>query len=336
MTISPDEPSVAATADFPADLAEMSRPKPSPAGPHRAGPSPTEARNPRTLDIDALPALDILRLLNAEDEIVPGAVRAVLGTLALVVDEAASRVRQGGRVHYFGAGSSGRIAVLDATELAPTFGMAEGEVVAHLAGGDEAMTCSAEGAEDDAERGRLEAAEATGPLDVVIGLTASGRTPYVAGALSAAGDRGAYTVVVTSNPASPLIALAAAALVPRTGPEAIAGSTRMKATTAMKLILNSFSTALMIRLGRTYSNLMVGMNASNTKLRGRKVRILREACGVGADAGEEALASADGDLRLALVMLVGAVDAGTAREALAGGDGSVRGALSALGAASAG
>ena len=248
MTISPDEPSVAATADFPAHLAEMYRPKPSPAGPHRAGPSPTEARNPRTLDIDALPALDILRLLNAEDEIVPGAVRAVLGTLALVVDEAASRVRQGGRVHYFGAGSSGRIAVLDATELAPTFGMAEGEVVAHLAGGDEAMTCSAEGAEDDAERGRLEAAEATGPLDVVIGLTASGRTPYVAGALSAAGDRGAYTVVVTSNPASPLIALAAAALVPRTGPEAIAGSTRMKATTAMKLILNSFSTALMIQM----------------------------------------------------------------------------------------
>ncbi|MGH3168148.1 MAG: N-acetylmuramic acid 6-phosphate etherase, partial [Trebonia sp.] len=182
---------------------------------------PTEVRNPRTLDIDALPTLDVLRLLNAEDEIVPGAVRALLSTLALVVDEAAARVRRGGRVHYFGAGSSGRIAVLDATELAPTFGVADGEVVAHLAGGEGAMIRAVEGAEDDTRRGRLDAAEATGPLDVVIGLSASGRTPYVAGALSEAGERGAFTVVVTCDPASPLIALSAAALVPETGPEAI-------------------------------------------------------------------------------------------------------------------
>ncbi|HEV3379463.1 MAG TPA: N-acetylmuramic acid 6-phosphate etherase [Trebonia sp.] len=331
MTVSPDEPSVAAAVDFAADLAALPHTEPS-----AAKLPPTEVRNPRTLDIDALATLDVLRLLNAEDEAVPGAVRALLGALAVVVDEAAARVRRGGRVHYFGAGSSGRIAVLDATELAPTFGMTNDEVVAHLAGGAAAMTRAVEGAEDDTERGGLDAAQAAGPLDVVIGLSASGRTPYVAGALSAAGERGAFTVVVTCDPASPLIALAAVALVPETGPEAIAGSTRMKATTAMKLILNSFSTALMIRLGRTYSNLMVEMSASNSKLRERKVRILEEACGAGRAASEKALAAADGDLRLALVTLVGGVDVGSARNALADGDGSVRGALGALGIASAG
>jgi N-acetylmuramic acid 6-phosphate etherase len=283
------------------------------------------------VNIDALPTPEVLRLLNAEDEIVPGAVRAVLGTLAQVVDEAAGRVARGGRVHYFGAGSSGRIAVLDATELAPTFGVADGEVIAHLAGGPAAMTRAIEGAEDDAGQGRIDAARAVGPLDVVIGLSASGRTPYVAGALAAAAERGAFTAVVTSNPASPLIGLSAAALVPQTGPEAIAGSTRMKATTAMKLILNSFSTALMIRLGRTYSNLMVDMSASNSKLRRRQIRILAEACGAGPAACEEALAATAGDLRAALIMLAGGVDAARARGALAASDGTVRGALSLLG-----
>ena len=316
MTVYPDEPSAAAAVDIPADLAPL---------------PPTEARNPRTVDIDALPTLGVLRLLNAEDEIVPGAVRAVLGTLALVVDEAAGRVRRGGRVHYFGAGSSGRIAVLDAAELIPTFGMTDDMVLAHLAGGEGAMTHAIEGAEDDTARGELEVSESVGPLDVVIGLSASGRTPYVAGALSAASALGAFTAVVTCDPGSPLIELSAAPLVAETGPEAIAGSTRMKATTAMKLILNSFSTALMIRLGRTYSNLMIDVSASNSKLRGRKVRILREACGAPEDACEEALAAADGDLRLALVMLVGGVDARSARDAFDRGDGSVRSALSALG-----
>jgi N-acetylmuramic acid 6-phosphate etherase len=346
MTVSPDEPSAAGAVDFAADLAALPQTDPSQSEssrgdsahtrPSRAKLPPTEVRNPRTLDIDALPTLGILRLLNAEDEIVPGAVRALLGTLALVVDEAAARVKKGGRVHYFGAGSSGRIAVLDATELAPTFGVTDNEVIAHLAGGPTAMTRAVEGAEDDTERGAAEAAESVGPQDVVIGLSASGRTPYVAGALSAAGARGAFTVVVTCDPASPLIDLSAAALVPETGPEAIAGSTRMKATTAMKLILNSFSTALMIRLGRTYSNLMIDMSASNIKLRGRKVRILEEACGAGRAASEEALAAAGGDLRVALVMLVGGVDAGSAKDALANGDGSVRTALDALGIASTG
>jgi N-acetylmuramic acid 6-phosphate etherase len=317
MTVSPDEPSMAAAVDSSADLAAL---------------PPTEERNPRTLDIDAFPAMGVLRLLNDEDEIVPGAVRTVLGTLALVVEEAVSRVRQGGRVHYFGAGSSGRIAVLDAAELIPTFGLDPDVVIAHLAGGPGAMTCAIEGAEDDTSRGALDAGS-VGALDVVIGLSASGRTPYVAGALSAASAAGAFTVVVTCDPRSPLLPLAAVGIVPETGPEAIAGSTRLKATTAMKLILNSFSTALMVRLGKTYSNLMVEVSASNSKLRGRKVRILTEASGAPLASCESALADAGGDLRLALVMLLGDVGVRVAREALSHGDSSVRAALAALRAA---
>lgn len=285
--------------------------------------------------IDVLPTRDVLGLLNAEDAIVPGAVRAVIGALADVVDTAADRVRRGGRVHYYGAGSSGRIAVLDATELAPTFGLAPGVVIPHLAGGDAAMTRAVEGAEDDEARGGAEARAEVGDRDVVIGLSASGRTPYVAGALAAASRCGAYTVVITSDPGSRLLPLAAVGLVAETGPEAIAGSTRMKATTAMKLILNSFSTALMIRLGKTYSNLMVGVSASNTKLRDRKVRILAEASGEPRPACEAALGEADGDLRLAMVMVLGRVGVADARSALAAVSqdregGSVRSALARL------
>lgn len=324
MTVFPNEPSAAAAASPGAEVSVD----------HSALP-PTERRNPRTAGIDTLPTLGVLQLLNAEDEIVPGAVRAVLGTLADVVDAAADRLRRGGRVHYFGAGSSGRIAVLDATELTPTFGLPEDVVIGHLAGGDAAMTRAVEDAEDDEARGGAEAKTDVTDLDVVIGLSASGRTPYVAGALAAAGARGAYTAVITSDPGSRLLPLADAALVADTGPEAIAGSTRLKATTAMKLILNSFSTALMIRLGKTYSNLMVEVSASNSKLRDRKVRILGEATGEPAAACEAALGDADGDLRLAMVMLLGGVGAAAAREALdaaanSGGDGSVRSALACL------
>jgi N-acetylmuramic acid 6-phosphate etherase len=242
-------------------------------------------------------------------------------------------MRRGGRVHYFGAGSSGRIAVLDAAELIPTFGLEPGLVCAHMAGGDPALVRAVEGAEDDTARGEADADAIVGADDVVIGLSASGRTPYVAGALTGAAARGAFTVVITCDPRSPLLPLAAAPLVAETGPEAIAGSTRMKATTAMKLILNSFSTALMVRLGKTYSNLMIEVSASNVKLRGRKVRILAEASGAPQDECEAALAAAEGELRLALVTLLGGVDTESARAALARGDGSVRGALAGLGIA---
>jgi N-acetylmuramic acid 6-phosphate etherase len=293
--------------------------------------APTEQRNARTVDIDLLPTRAILALLNQEDELVPAAVRPLLGTLAAVVDEAADRIRRGGRVHYFGAGSSGRIAVLDAAELIPTFGLGTGTVIAHLAGGEAAMTRPVEGAEDDDARGRADAAGVMAE-DLVIGMTASGRTPYVAGALAAAAERGAFTVLLTCNPGSPLQPLAGLTLAAETGPEAIAGSTRLKATSALKLILNSFSTALMIRLGKTYSNLMVEVRAVNSKLRSRTLRILSDASGAGEEACAAALAQADGDLRVAMVMLLGSAPGPAAQQALAAGDGGVRGALSRLGA----
>lgn len=293
---------------------------------------PTEERNPRTTDIDLLPTPAVLALLHAEDALVPAAVESALGTLAGVVDEAAERVRRGGRVHYFGAGSSGRIGMLDATELVPTFGLAPGVVTAHLAGGDDAMVRAAEGAEDDAAGGAAAAAGVTA-ADLVIGLSASGRTPYVAGALTASARRGAFTAVVTCNPGSSLRPLARVAIVADTGPEAIAGSTRLKATSALKLILNSFSTALMVRLGKTYSNLMAEVSATNDKLRVRRVRILREASGADEVTCEAALTQADGDLPTALVTLLAGVRAEQARRALDATDGTVRAALTALGIA---
>jgi len=317
MTASPQEPYEATTGTGSDPILDSS------------APPPTEQRNPRTVDIDLLPTRAMLQMLHAEDEIVPIAVRPVLGALAEIVDEAAARIRRGGRVHYFGAGSSGRIAVLDATELVPTFGLEPDVVTAHLAGGNGAMERAVEGAEDDTARGGADAADVTGD-DLVIGLSASGRTPYVAGALAAASARGAFTAVVTCDPGSPLRSLARMAIVANTGPEAIAGSTRLKATSALKLILNSFSSALMIRLGKTYSNLMVEVSATNSKLRARKVRILREASGADEAACDAALALAEGDLRLAIVMVLGDVGVQAGRKALAAGDGSVRGALSRL------
>ena len=191
------------------------------------------------------------------------------------------------------------------------------------------MERAVEGAEDDGARGGADAADVTA-VDLVFGLSASGRTPYVAGALAAASHRGAFTAVATCSPASPLRSLARLAVVADTGPEAIAGSTRLKATSALKLILNGFSTALMVRLGKTYSNLMVEVSATNSKLRTRTARILREASGASEAACEAALNEAGGELRLAMVMLLGGVGVSAARGVLAVGDGSVRGALAAL------
>jgi N-acetylmuramic acid 6-phosphate etherase len=318
MMVSPDEPPALAPRTDPVlDLSST---------------PPTEARNAATSGIDLLPTPAILGLLHAEDQSVPDAVRPVLGVLATIVDEAADRVRRGGRVHYFGAGSSGRIAALDAAELVPTFGLTPGIVVAHLAGGERAMFRAVEGAEDDEQAGAADAGGVTA-ADLVIGLSASGRTPYVAGALAAAASRGAFTAVATCNPDSPLRALAQAALAPDTGPEALTGSTRLKATSALKLILNGFSTALMIRLGKTYSNLMVEVSATNDKLRTRRLRILREATGEPRAMCEAALAAAGGDLRVALVALVGGVSAAEASAALAATGDGVRAALTALGGA---
>jgi N-acetylmuramic acid 6-phosphate etherase len=292
--------------------------------------SRTEERNWRTVDIDRVPTEQVLRMINTEEATVAQAVASVLPALATVVDRTVARLAAGGQVHYFGAGTSGRIGVLDAAEVVPTFGVQPGLFNAHQAGGPTAVRQAVEGAEDREALGCL-AAEQVTAADVAIGLSASGRTPYVAGALGAARKVGAVTVLISSNPAAPLAALADYCLIADTGSEAIAGSTRLKAATAQKLILNSLSTAVMIRLGRTYSNLMVSLSASNAKLRERQLTILTEACGAAPDACRAALASCEGDLRLAVLCLLSGLDPGQGRVALTAADGNVRAAQAAAG-----
>ncbi|HEX4701147.1 MAG TPA: N-acetylmuramic acid 6-phosphate etherase [Pseudonocardiaceae bacterium] len=292
--------------------------------------SPTELRNPDTTDIDLLSTVDILREINAEDATVPGAVAAVLPDLAKLVDMAVDALRAGNRVHYVGAGTSGRLAVLDAAELVPTFNIPMDWFVPHHAGGASALLTAVENAEDDEVAGTIEMQKHARAGDVVIGLTASGRTPYVLGAVHAARRAGARTGLVSANPGAAANADVDVAIAVNTGPEAIAGSTRMKAGTAQKLVLTAFSTAVMVRFGRTYSNLMVSMRATNAKLRGRTLRILREATGAPSQDCAAALAAADGDLKVALVQLLSGVDTNLAATALAGAQGYVRGALTSL------
>lgn len=291
--------------------------------------SPTEERNPRTRDLDTLPTMEILSRLNAEDARVPEAVAEALPDLAEVVDAAIERFAAGGRIHYFGAGTSGRIALLDASELPPTYSIDPHRVVAHHAGGQAAAAQATEAIEDNADRGAADAAEVTA-ADVVIGVAASGRTPYVGGALEAASRAGAYTALISSNPVAPLERVVDRHVCAPTGPEPVAGSTRMKAGTAAKLLLNSFSTALMVRLGKTYSNLMVDVAPSNAKLRGRVLSILTEASGQDEAACAAALDAAGGDTKTALVALLGGTDAVTARAALEASEGRVRVALARL------
>jgi N-acetylmuramic acid 6-phosphate etherase len=292
--------------------------------------SPTERRNPRTTDLDLLSTLDLLRSINAEDRLVPDAVAAALPALATAVDWAAEALRTGHRVHYVGAGTSGRMAALDAAELAPTYNAPADWFVVHHAGGSSALRSAREDVEDDDEGGAAELGRSAQRGDFVLGLTASGRTPYVLGALRAAGALGARTGLVFSNPHANGLSDIDVLIEVDTGPEAVAGSTRMKAGTAQKLVLTAFSTAVMVKLGRTYSNLMVGMRASNAKLRGRTLRILREATGQDLHECSAALDEADGDLKVALVHMLSGVDADQAARALADADGHVRKALMAV------
>lgn len=307
----------------------MAEPQPGQRAPWPTS-SRTEERNPRTADIDLLPTDEVLRLLNAEDATVAAAVASALPDLAPVVDLVAERIRAGGAVHYFGAGTSGRLAVLDSAEIVPTFGLPPGVFVAHHAGGDRALAAAVEDAEDDEALGGRDASEVSA-ADVAVGISAGGRTPYVAGALRAAGSAGALTVLVSCNPAAPLAPLAQHHVLVDTGPEAISGSTRLKAATAEKMVLNALSTAAMVRLGRTYSNLMVAMSGTNAKLRQRRLSILGEVSGAPDEACRAELARCGGDLRLALLCLLSGLDAAAAAAALADTGGSVRAALTRLG-----
>jgi N-acetylmuramic acid 6-phosphate etherase len=279
-------------------------------------------------DLDALTTTEVLALLNAQDRVAVSAVERVLPDIARVVDEAAARFRAGGTIHYFGAGTSGRLGVLDAAELLPTFNLEPGRVVAHIAGGRAALVDAVEHAEDSWDDGEREAA-VMGPSDLAIGLAASGNTPYVGGALKQARERGAVAVLVSSNPHARLAPLADAHIVLDTGPEVLTGSTRLKAATAEKMFLNGFSTALMVAVGRTWSNLMVSLVATNAKLSDRTVRILQEAGELERADAMALLDEASGDLKVAIVMTLADVDAAGARSLLAEHAMSVRDAVTA-------
>ncbi|MEJ3743530.1 N-acetylmuramic acid 6-phosphate etherase [Actinomycetes bacterium KLBMP 9797] len=288
----------------------------------------TEDRNPRTLDLDQLPSDRVIDALLAEDAAAVDAARTAAPALAKAVDLALDRIARGGTVHYFGAGASGRLAVLDATEVPPTFGTPPGLFTAHYPGGAAAFVDSGLDYEDAADAGAADAA-ALGGDDVAVGLTASGSTAYVAGALRRARAAGALTVLVACNVDAPLAALADVAVLAPTGPEAVTGSTRLKAGTATKVLLNAFSTALMVRSGRTYSNLMVNVVATNAKLHTRAARIVAMATGLGTAASAAVLDRAGGDVPLALVHALSGRPLDECRTALSSGGG-VRTALARL------
>jgi N-acetylmuramic acid 6-phosphate etherase len=288
----------------------------------------TEKRNPRTRGLDAKPTLDILREIHREDATVAKAVAGAIPAIARAVDAIARALQRGGRLFYVGAGTSGRLAALDAAELPPTFGTPPRLVQAVIAGGRHALTHAVEGAEDNRARGARDlAARSLRAGDVVVGITASGSTPYVLGALEFARRRGAVTVGITSNPRTPILGLARIPIATLTGPEVIAGSTRMKAGTAQKMVLNMLSTGTMIRMGRVYDNWMIGVALTNRKLRARGLRILAEASGASVAEATRALRQSGHDMAAALVMLKTGVNAREAQRRLRDANGNVRNAL---------
>jgi N-acetylmuramic acid 6-phosphate etherase len=290
----------------------------------------TEARDPAGSDLDLRPTEEIVRLMAELDAAVPAAVAAAAPSIAAAVDAIALRLRGGGRLVYAGAGTSGRLAALDAAECETTFSTAPGQVVALLAGGPLATPTEQEAAEDDRDAGAgAVRALAVGPADAVVGVSASGRTPYVLGAIGAAGAAGALTVALVSAAASELGSAAEHEIAVVVGPEILAGSTRLKAGTAQKLVLNMLSTVVMIRLGKTFGNLMVDVNATNEKLRARVARVVREATGADAAQVERALADAGGEAKTAIVSLLAGVDVPTARARLRASGGAIRAALDA-------
>ncbi|MEO8737223.1 MAG: N-acetylmuramic acid 6-phosphate etherase [Edaphobacter sp.] len=263
---------------------------------------PTEARNPASEHIDRLPTLEMLRIINEEDATVAAAVAAELTNIAKAVDAIAQRFEQGGRLFYIGAGTSGRLGVLDASECPPTFSVAPSLFQGIIAGGDSALRNSSEASEDSPEQGAADlASRAFTQQDTLIGIAASGRTPYVLGALSHARELGALTISLACVPDSQMAAVADIAIAPVTGPEVLTGSTRLKAGTATKLVLNMISTGVMIRSGAVYGNLMVNVQTTNAKLVDRAQRIVIAATGIDQPAAAKLLSEA-GTVKTAIVM----------------------------------
>ncbi|WP_022883003.1 N-acetylmuramic acid 6-phosphate etherase [Gryllotalpicola ginsengisoli] len=277
----------------------------------------TEASAHPGIALDALPTAEFVAVMNDRDARLAGAVRAQATRIARVIDEASERMRRGGRLIYVGAGTSGRLGVLDASEVPPTFGVEPGIVVGIIAGGPDALVTSAEGVEDDPTAGAADVdAAGVGAADTAVGIAASGRTPYVIGALERARERGALTVGLSCNTGTPVSAAAELAIEVAVGPEVLAGSTRLGAGTATKLVLNTISTGVMVRLGKTYRSLMVDVKASNAKLRRRATRIVCEATGADETQAVRALEQADWGAKLAIAMLATGLSAPDARAAL--------------------
>jgi N-acetylmuramic acid 6-phosphate etherase len=288
----------------------------------------TEERNPLTSDIDTLPTLDMLALINSEDQKVALVVRDELPNIAAAVDAITKRMRRGGRLIYIGAGTSGRLGVLDASECPPTFGTQPELVVGLIAGGQAALTEAVEGAEDNREGGAAEIAELdVNENDSVIGIAASGHTPYAMGGLQEANKRSALTVSIACNRPSPLEKLAEIGIALLVGPEVVSGSTRLRAGTAQKMVLNMISTAVMIRLGKTYSNLMVDVQPTNIKLRQRARRIVAEATGLDLHRATKILSACNGEVKTAIVAVLAGISPEMARVRLRETGGFVRNAI---------
>jgi len=286
----------------------------------------TERRNPRTAGLDVATPLELVDLLNAEDRRVPDAVQAAREAIAALMERVAAALRAGGRLFYVGAGTSGRLGVLDASECPPTFGTPLGMVVGVIAGGPAALTRSQEGAEDDTAAGaRAMDDHAVSARDVVVGIAASGTTPYVGAALRRARALGATAALVTcADPPEDLRDVCQHVVAMRVGPEAVTGSTRLKAGTATKLVLNTLTTGAMVLLGKTYGNLMVDLQALSAKLHDRGERIVMEVCGVDRERARQAIGAAEGGVKLAIVMVRRNVDAATARRLLEDAGGVIR------------
>ncbi len=288
----------------------------------------TEARNPQTMELDSMTPLEIVTAMNREDARVPESIRPQLPNIAQCVAWATEAIRSGGRLIYMGAGTSGRLGVLDAVECPPTFGVSPDVVVGLIAGGEGAFVKAVEGAEDSRELGKadLEAIGLT-PKDLVVGIAASGRTPYVLGGLAYANSLGCKTAAISCNPGSAVGKEARLAIEVAPGPECLTGSTRLKAGTAQKLILNMISTATMVGCGKAYSNLMVDVMQTNEKLVVRAQNIVMEATGVSRDSAKEAIALAGGSCKLAVTMILADCTVEEAKERLERCGGSVRQAI---------
>jgi N-acetylmuramic acid 6-phosphate etherase len=290
----------------------------------------TEDSDPRYDAIDTQSVAELAELMNDADASVPGAVRRALPQIVPAIEATAARMADGGRLVYVGAGTPGRIGVLDASECPPTFNTPPELVFAIIAGGAGAITSPIEGAEDDADAGAAAIdAAGIGPRDTVIGIASSGRTPFVVAAVARARERGALAVGLSCNTGTALSAAAEHGIEIELGPEFVTGSTRLKAGTAQKLVLNMFSTITMVRLGKTYGSLMVDVRASNHKLRERAIRMLTVIARVDRDTAERTLTAVDFDVKTAAVMLVRAVDRAHAAELLASAGGRLRSALEA-------